>query len=210
MKTEALAKVEPVLTPAKLELILIGEDLMGDLGIEGASLRKISQSSANRNVSAAQYHFGSRDGLIEAILVYRRAQLDKRRSKIARAMGITAHDATLEQIFEVLIRPLFEQRNEAGKRSFCRFQSALLVSKNYPLFFTSTDKGRSFTRDLYEATRIKFPDLPDPIWTMRYRAVWRMAINVIAEYDRGWFEPRIDEDVLIQELVKMMNNALAA
>lgn len=53
------------------QILDVAERLWAERGIAGASLREIVLASGTRNISAAQYHFGSRDALL-ALLIGRR------------------------------------------------------------------------------------------------------------------------------------------
>ena len=55
------------------------ERLYAAHGLDGVSLRHIATAVGNGNNSVVQYHFGSRDGLIEAIFQYRLPRLNERR-----------------------------------------------------------------------------------------------------------------------------------
>jgi AcrR family transcriptional regulator len=63
-------------------LILAAERLFAERGIEGVSLRQVNQAANQRNISAAHYHFGSRDGLVQAVLMFRLPRLDQRRGEL--------------------------------------------------------------------------------------------------------------------------------
>ncbi|RWU18827.1 hypothetical protein DM813_21110 [Pseudomonas alkylphenolica] len=64
-KTERLT-LKSVVTRAKL--VAIAERLFAERGIEGVSLSDINKAAGQRNKNATSYHFGSKDGLLQAIL----------------------------------------------------------------------------------------------------------------------------------------------
>lgn len=66
-----------------LRLVLAAERLFALHGIDGVSLRQIAASAGSSNNSAVHYHFGSKDGLIDAILRYRLPQLVSERRLLA-------------------------------------------------------------------------------------------------------------------------------
>jgi AcrR family transcriptional regulator len=71
----------PVIAPSTKEVIvLVAERLFAQHGINGVSLRQIGAAAGKSNNSAVQYHFGSKDGLIEAILGYRLPGFHQRRA----------------------------------------------------------------------------------------------------------------------------------
>ena len=71
----------------KESLILAAERLFGNHGVDGVSLRQIVAEAGAANNSAVQYHFGSKDGLVQAILEYRIPQLMQRRRLLAARYG---------------------------------------------------------------------------------------------------------------------------
>ena len=87
-------------------LILAAERLFAEGGIEGVSLRQINQAANQKNISAAHYHFGSREGLVQAVLAYRLPELDRRRGKLLRR-SVEAKDVRF--YLEAFIAPLADE-----------------------------------------------------------------------------------------------------
>lgn len=73
----------PVGSSAKQQLVLTAERLFAQRGLDGVPLRQIGTSAGMANKSAVQYHFGSKDALLRAILLNRLEQLTKRRELLA-------------------------------------------------------------------------------------------------------------------------------
>src|SRR2546429_3278612 len=67
----------------KEQLVLTAERLFALHGLDGVSLRQISTEAGNANNSAVQYHFGSKERLIQAIFEYRIPALARRRRLLA-------------------------------------------------------------------------------------------------------------------------------
>jgi AcrR family transcriptional regulator len=65
---------------AKEQILRTAERLFADHGVDGVSLRQIGTAAGNGNNSAVQYHFGSKEGLVQAIFEYRLPELTGRRS----------------------------------------------------------------------------------------------------------------------------------
>jgi AcrR family transcriptional regulator len=53
-------------------MILAAEQPFAENGVDGVSLREIAVAAGQRNNSAAQYHFGTKQGLVEAVFDYQR------------------------------------------------------------------------------------------------------------------------------------------
>src|SRR5699024_12317749 len=52
----------------KTHMLDIAEQMSAERGLDGVSMRDVASAAGQRNNSAVQYHFGSRDGLIVEVL----------------------------------------------------------------------------------------------------------------------------------------------
>ena len=68
---------------AALRLVVAAERLFALHGIDGVSLRQIAAEAGSANNSAVHYHFGSKEGLIEAIFRHRLPQIINERALLA-------------------------------------------------------------------------------------------------------------------------------
>lgn len=87
-------------------LILAAERLFAEQGIEAVALRHVNQAANQRNMSAAHYHFGSREGLVSAVLMYRWPDLDRRRGQMLEGRPGTRD---VRFYLEAFILPLIEE-----------------------------------------------------------------------------------------------------
>src|SRR3546814_6660333 len=55
-------------------ILQAAEDCFGEHGIDAVSLRQIAIAAGQGNTAAVQYHFGSKEGLLEAIFQHRRSE----------------------------------------------------------------------------------------------------------------------------------------
>jgi AcrR family transcriptional regulator len=86
-------------------LISAAEDLFASRGIRAVSLREINRQAAQRNVSALQYHFGDRDGLLQAVLEkHRQATEPQRHVLLDRYEATTPGD--VRQLAAAFVVPL--------------------------------------------------------------------------------------------------------
>ena len=98
-------------------LMMAGEELMGQRGLGQVPLEEIASRAQQRNKYAVQYHFESREGLVEAIMNVRFQQIERRREALQQAIDPDDLDA----IFAAFLYPLAEQTDAAGSHSFARF-----------------------------------------------------------------------------------------
>lgn len=102
------------------------ERMIAEHGLNGVSNRAIL-SEAGVNSAALHYHFNSREGLIEAIVVRYGRIPTKRRLQMIRELENAGHSPSLQEIVDVLVDPmvfLLEEKGEAGRR-FLRFLARL-------------------------------------------------------------------------------------
>ena len=67
----------PQTDETKTQLLRVAERLFAQRGTAGVSLREIAREAGQRNTGAVHYHFGSREGVIEAIFALRAAEIDR-------------------------------------------------------------------------------------------------------------------------------------
>ncbi|MCF4166249.1 TetR/AcrR family transcriptional regulator [Zavarzinia compransoris] len=77
--------------------------LFGDRGFEGVSTAEILEAAGQRNQTALQYHFGSREGLYKALLESYLRPIDERRLAILSATARPSFVTCLRALIEPLI-----------------------------------------------------------------------------------------------------------
>ncbi len=85
------------------QLIDIAERLSATRGVAAMTLRDVQVESGQRNKSVVQYYFGSRQGLIEAVMDSRMGPINSRRLKILERLG---DEPELRQLVGALVCPL--------------------------------------------------------------------------------------------------------
>lgn len=100
----------------KERLLDAAERLFATRGFEGASLRAVTQA-AGTSVSAAHYHFGSKEALLHATLRRRVEPVNRRRLERLDALMRESGEqpAALEALLDAFLRPLFEVRADTGE-----------------------------------------------------------------------------------------------
>ena len=109
---------EPVFS-TKERILGVAEALFARHGFAGASLRQVT-AAAKVNLAAVNYHFGSKESLIEE--VFRRRLDELNRERLAALAAVGARPAPqLEDVLEAFIRPALEQSmDSAGGAAFVR------------------------------------------------------------------------------------------
>src|SRR6266853_3840828 len=88
----------------KTRILDSAEKLFGLNGFEATSLRDIT-AEADVNLAAVNYHFQSKDSLIDAVIARRIEPINKRRLEMLDAAG---PNPSLEQILTAFITPVLD------------------------------------------------------------------------------------------------------
>ncbi len=89
----------------KTRILDTAEKLFGENGFDATSLRDIT-AQADVNLAAVNYHFQSKDSLIDAVIARRIEPVNRRRLEMLEAAG---PNPTIEQIVEAFLAPLTER-----------------------------------------------------------------------------------------------------
>src|SRR5271163_200520 len=94
----------------KTRILDAAEKLFALKGFEATSLRDIT-AEAQVNLAAVNYHFQSKDSLIDAVIVRRIEPVNRRRLEMLAAAG---PDPALEQILRAFLTPALELNLESA------------------------------------------------------------------------------------------------
>jgi len=89
-------------------LLLTAERLFAQEGIDAVSTRRIAQASGQRNISALQYHFGSKDQLIDALLALRLHAINERREALLAELNRDGRTG-VHDLLTALVLPLTDE-----------------------------------------------------------------------------------------------------
>ena len=113
----------------KGRIIVAAEALFAKGGIDGVSLRQIASKAGQGNHHAVQYHFGSREGLVQAIFDYRMQQMEPVRGKMLAAAE--ARDALKDarSLIEIIFLPQLSLVDARGNHSYANFLCQYLLKQ---------------------------------------------------------------------------------
>jgi AcrR family transcriptional regulator len=102
----------------KERILTAAEALFAQRGFEGASLRQLT-AAAGVNLAAVNYHFGSKDNLVEEVFKRRLDQLNARRLTALKQIS-GQPGTTLEDVLAAFIRPALDLSHDGGGGLFMR------------------------------------------------------------------------------------------
>jgi AcrR family transcriptional regulator len=107
----------------RTQIITAAEDLFASRGIRGVSLREINRHAQQRNVSALQYHFGDRDGLVQAVLEKHRRDTEPQRVILLDRYEASGTD-DVHQLAAAFVLPLASKLSDPdGGRAYLQIAS---------------------------------------------------------------------------------------
>lgn len=170
---------------AKQKIILAAGDLFARNAIEMVSQKQILEAAGQRNSSAIQYHFGSREGLLRAVFEQGVARIDVRRNEILDEIAAQNRPLELTDYVTALVVPLCEQRleGETGNQTL-RFLSQVLSDPNIRLIeiMKGIDSGM---RRAHQGVVDSLPDVPPLLLRFRLYGATRMVSGILCDWDRN-------------------------
>jgi len=189
-------------------MIRVAERLFAERGVEAVSLREIGAAAGQRNNSAAQYHFGSKAGLVEAIFALRMAAINDRRLARLSDLDAAGRPTEIGGLVEAYVRPLAESFDDStGDRWYLRFLARMTAD---PHVVDQQPALRPFTAGLDEVLRrfdLALADLPQPIRRERIAALGTLTVHTLAALEGTG---RDDVRLLTADLVDMATGLLTA
>jgi AcrR family transcriptional regulator len=158
-------------------LLDAAERLMAEHGADGVSMREISVGAGQGNNNAAQYHFGSREGIINAVLDRRMAPIDARRAEMIAALGTAP---TLEDLVRTVVVPLAEGSQRHGH--YIGFFAQLRVSRCYSHLVTHARPRTSSFLDVRDQLDARLTHLPPAVRSQRRWLSGSLIVHAIAEF----------------------------
>lgn len=188
---------------AKDKILTAAGELFSQQQITMVSQRQILQAAGQRNTSAIQYHFGSREGLLRAVFERGVGRIDARRNQIVDELEASGKQPVVGDYINALVRPLCEQRcdGESGIQTL-RFLDQVLQDPDLRLMeiMKGNDSGM---RRAHQGVVHCLPDMPPMLLRYRLYTGTRAATGVLCDWDRS---RKLDDlsDVFTDDLVAMV------
>jgi AcrR family transcriptional regulator len=133
LKTSVRPKVEVSSFETRERIIVSAEKLFAMRGIEGVSIRDITQA-AGVNLAAINYHFGTKSALAAEVFKHCIDPINARRLKLLDAVENSASGKSpkLEAVVEAMVRPAVERGfdHEQDNETFLRLTGRCLSEPN--------------------------------------------------------------------------------
>lgn len=167
-----------------IKLMLTAEKLFGEQGVEGVSLRQIVTAAGQANSSAVQHHFGSKEGLLQAVFDMRLPALDEARMALLLSFKDKHGHIAMPQLLRAMYWPVINDMNETAQKSFALFNSQLMHIELARHPFTHTKVPQPAFREIYDRLRQHLSYLPKAVFDVRMRLATEIFLGALSERRR--------------------------
>lgn len=207
--SNSLADADRQDTDTRSQLIRAGERLFASRGINGVSLREITREAGQANVSALQYHFGNRSGLLQAIVAKHRADTDPQRHALLDHYETTG-EPDVRELAASLVRPLVSKLADPdGGREYLQINCDLYTRPDIRTI------AELVPFDDPQHSMVRWHRLLDPLMPYTERTVLRSQFSAIRfafveVARRANAAPRPDDSLFASHVIDLVTSLLTA
>jgi len=203
----------------KTRILDSAEHLFACDGFHPTSLRTIT-GAAKVNLASVNYHFGSKDALLQAVIKRRLLPLNEVREERMAAVMARARQQSVrpdaEKLLRAFIEPTLEFReSSSGYRDFISLVGRSLSEPDKTVRDCFMELALPTFQLLFEGLREALPQLPPTILLTRLQFVMGtmshvMCIGAIAAFSRPMFPPALGQKAQMEQLMKYVLAGLEA
>lgn len=185
------------------------ERLFAMKGIESVSLREINTAAGAKNASAVQYHFGTRDGLLGAVLARHMAVVDERRTSLMDELDEEGGLHSVRGLAEALVLPLAEELATPSGRCYLRILAEMSdwePARAVKVADITANRSLARCNELLAAIT---SDLPARLRGLRIQVTMRLVLRGLGD-QAHWELSQRDDAVFVGNLIDMAEAAMAA
>ena len=179
----------------KERFLAAGERLFARDGVHRVKVKDLNELAGQRNASALHYHFGSREGLLRAIVDRHTQVVDTDR---ARRLDAAGPDPDLRTLVDLVLAPLAERLQTPSGRDYLQIVPQLL---DVDVF---APDALSHTMKLLGE---RLSELPPALRRERQRAMLLATFTLLADRARTR-RPSLPHDQFVANLVDMATGML--
>lgn len=152
------------------------EQIASESGLGAITLTAVQQAAGQANKSAASYHFGSRHGLLAAVIARRMGPIDEHRTR----MLDTTDPNDLPGLVGALVRPLAEATLLADNPRYARFVAQAFLDPTLGEVALGHDAAQSLRRVQALLSDLLRPELGEATTALRIAAATGHLVIALA------------------------------
>ncbi|MFP6654088.1 MAG: TetR/AcrR family transcriptional regulator [Myxococcota bacterium] len=196
------------------KLLVAAEEAFAKSGIDRVSVRQINHLAGQRNTSAVRYHFGSKEGLLEALIEQRMGEVEEERASALEVLDATSSPMSVEDLIRVLVEPLASRVcREPSWGCWVRVLSQLLSIRGDAYQSIWQHEHDQTSREIFRRLRKKLSHLPKLVWQQRAADLRIWSTSSLCERARlleSGARPPLGRQAYIVNLVTTLSHALSA
>ena len=194
----------------KARLVREAERLFARRGVYQVTVREITEAAGQRNVSALSYHFGSREGVLRAILVRHGDPIDEERGALLASLE---GDSSTRELLGTLLVPMARRLSTADGRDYLRIVAQLTA--RFAVWREPGELSPPNLRRILGLLEARPAGLSAAVRRERVLGVIMLMMAAFAERARALESPRrgrlaLDEDAFLSNLADMLGGVLEA
>lgn len=182
------------------------EKLSAQKGSENVTVKELIEEAGQKNESALQYHFGSKEGLLAAIHKSRFAQTQTKRREMLTESLAGDTSPSLRDLCYLMVGPTFQLcKSDPGHKQWAKAWGAKNAALIRPsLEEEAVDEGNSL-QIIIKLLRESLPHLDDSMFEIRYLNVVRFSNLSMSNQarEKGGFSGEI-ADLFLSNLLDLL------
>ncbi|ROO87906.1 TetR family transcriptional regulator [Actinocorallia herbida] len=163
-------------------LMETAERLFAAKGVEAVTIKEIQQEAGQSNASVTVYHFGSKTGLVRALIQWRSGRLDKRRDTLLEQTRAEGH-VDPRAVVWLLVRPLVESIRDG--EMFVPFLARLSEDPRANTEYWPTDVADWTQEEMQDLVGGALGDMPERLRRGRTVQLYNSVLNLLGEQARS-------------------------
>lgn len=195
------------------QLMRAAEHLFARRGIEGTRIREINELAGQRNPSAVHYHFGSKEGLVTALLRRHQEALEMEAGRRLDELERRQPPATVRELLEAMIRPLAVELETPSGRDFLRIVPQYIGPLDVNLRNGVAEPTTEQARRLLGLLENRMSDLTQALRRERLVAYTLVLTSILAERARHLEDRRptpLDAEQFVVHVLDMSEAVITA
>jgi AcrR family transcriptional regulator len=167
-------------------ILTAAERLFAEHGVLAVSNRQISDAAGQGNNTAVSYHFGTKAGLVRAILRRHAEPTERLRELMIADLG---DSPDLRDWITVLVRPVADHLAALGNPTwFARFGAQVMTDPTLREIIVSESLDSPSLRRILDGLNHCLPDLPTEVRAERGDMARHLIVHLYAERERALAE----------------------
>jgi TetR/AcrR family transcriptional regulator, regulator of cefoperazone and chloramphenicol sensitivity len=187
-------------------LIVAGERLMATHGPLQVSLKEIQDAAGQRNASALHYHFGGRQGLLQAILARHNTTIEAARAVV---LDKLVGEPPLKVLVEAVVLPMADELSTEEGRYFLRIVAQL--SDLFELWDTDAENVPAQAQRVFRMIAARLHGLSPDLRRLRVATFLALVTGALAQravVRSKQDHPHVADEEFVANLISMSVGAL--